>query len=107
MILKRSIKPVKMMDRAVAMSDAQAVGGGDRFRDPCLRVAHGRIQRFAFGKASGNRRRERTSGAVGIGGRKARRTQGKDIAADKEIIDALCALPVTALDQRRLSPHRE
>ena len=35
------IKPVKMMDRPVAMADAEAVGRRDRGADPGLGVAHG------------------------------------------------------------------
>jgi hypothetical protein len=51
-----SIKLMKVMDRAMAVSDAKPVGGGDRRRDPRLGAAHGLLQRFAFGKTSGNRR---------------------------------------------------
>ena len=34
-----SVKPVEMMDRSVAVADAEAIGGGDRGADPGLGVA--------------------------------------------------------------------
>ena len=51
------IKLMKVMDRAVAVSDAKAVGRFDRRRDPYLGAAHGLLQRFATGEAGGDRRR--------------------------------------------------
>src|ERR1700733_9171023 len=50
------IKLVKVMDRAVSVSDTKTVGGFARRRDPCLRAAHRLLQCLAFGEASGNRR---------------------------------------------------
>jgi hypothetical protein len=46
----RSIKFVEMMDRSVAMSDAEVVGAGDCGADPGLGVAHRGFHVFAFGK---------------------------------------------------------
>src|SRR6201995_4974088 len=103
----RSIEAMKMMDRAVASADAEFVGGRDRFREPCLGVAHALLQRLAFGEAGRNRRRQRASGAVGVFGFDARRRQRDHAVACEEIIDALAALPVAAFDQNGARTSRE
>ena len=45
------IKPMEMMDRSVAVADAEAVGGGDRGADPVLGLANGGFQVLAPGQA--------------------------------------------------------
>src|ERR1700733_15741081 len=94
-----SIETMKMMDRAVALADTQAVGGRNRRRYPGLRMADGLLQRFAFGEVSCNRRRQGAAGAMGVVGREARRGQRDHVIAREEIVDTFAALPVTALDE--------
>ena len=45
------VKPMKMMDRPMAVADAEAIGGRDRRTDPCLGVAHGGFEILALGEA--------------------------------------------------------
>src|SRR5687768_6804339 len=54
-----SIKLVKVMDRAVAMSDAEAICGGNRRADEGLGVAYGGLHVPALRQSRGNRRGER------------------------------------------------
>ena len=51
---RASIKFVKMMDRSVAMADAEAIGAGDRGADPGFGVAHRGFHLFALGKEGGD-----------------------------------------------------
>lgn len=93
---------MKMVHRAVAVPDAETIGRRDRFCDPRFRAAHGFFERLAFGQIGRDRRRQRASGAVGVLCRNSRRGQRQDVAAMKEIVDALRAFAVAALDQDRL-----
>ena len=95
------------MDRPVAVADAEAIGRGDRGADPGLGVANRGFHVLALGKAGRDRGRQRASGAVGILGGDARRGQRDDAVAAEEIVDALGALPVAALDQHRAASHRQ
>jgi hypothetical protein len=52
----RSVKPVKMMDRSMAVADAKAIGGRDRGADPGLGMANRGLQVLTPGKASRDRR---------------------------------------------------
>src|SRR4029453_4443863 len=100
-----SVKLLKMMDRAVATPDAEAVCGSDRSADPGLGVAHSGFHAFALRQPRGNRRGERAAGAVGIFCGDARRGERGDARGIDQIVDALGALPVAALDQHRLAPQ--
>ena len=51
----RSIKSMKMVDRAMALADADAIGRRDCGRDPGLGMTHRLLQRLAFGEAGCNR----------------------------------------------------
>ena len=50
-----SVKLVEMMDRPVAVTDAETVGRCDRRADPALGVAHGRLEILAVCEARGHR----------------------------------------------------
>jgi hypothetical protein len=52
-----SIKSMKMMDRPLAVSHIEAIGGGDGSTDPGLGVANSGFQLLAFGKAGCDGRR--------------------------------------------------
>src|SRR4051794_5980054 len=98
---------MEVIDRAMATADLELVGRSDRAGYPCLGIANGGFQIAAKSEARGNRRRQRTSGAMGVlrcdtGGR-----QRDDVAAAHQIIDAFGATTVAALDQHRASAHRE
>src|SRR5712671_6352685 len=98
-VIPPSIKSVKMMDRPMAVADAETIGRRDRGADPGLGVAHRGFKLLAFRKTRRDGGGQGASGAVGILGDDAwRRQRGDAIAAD-EIIGALGALPVPALDQ--------
>src|SRR5664280_2399036 len=60
------IKPVKMMDRSVTVTDGEAISGRDGGAEPGLGMAHRRFHVLALGKAGRDRRGQRASGAVGI-----------------------------------------
>ena len=49
-----SIKPVKMMDRAVTVPDIEAVGRRDRRAHPGLGISNGGFQRLTFRKEGGD-----------------------------------------------------
>ena len=49
------VEPVKMMDRSMAMADAEPVGGRDRGADPGLGMTNRGIQVLAPGEAGRNR----------------------------------------------------
>src|SRR5215467_3567023 len=63
---KRSIDAVEMMDRPVAVTDAEAVGSGNRRADPGLGVVDGLVQWLALGKSGCDRRGQRAAGAMGV-----------------------------------------
>src|ERR1700733_9087460 len=86
--LTPSIKSVKMMDRPVTMANTKTIGRRDRGTDKGLGVANGAFKVLVFGKAGGDRRRQRASGAVGVLGRNAWRRQCEHAVAAHEIIDA-------------------
>ena len=46
-----SIKPMKMMDRPMAVADVETIGRRDRRADPCLGVAHRGFEILALGEA--------------------------------------------------------
>src|SRR5438552_9463779 len=75
---RRLIKLLKMMDRAVAVPDAETVRRRNRRADPGLGVTPGRLHALALRQFRGNRRGERAAGAVGIFGGDARRGEGGD-----------------------------
>jgi hypothetical protein len=56
-VARDSIKSVKMMDRPVAVADAEAICGRDRGTDPCLGVANRGFELVALRKASCDGRR--------------------------------------------------
>src|SRR5579863_486682 len=64
--LNTSIIPMEMMDRAVAVSDMEAIGRGDGGADEGLGVAHGDLHLLALGKTGRDRGRQRAAGAVGV-----------------------------------------
>src|SRR5580765_2831172 len=66
---------VKMMDRSVAVPDAEAVRRRDGSADKGLGVAHGAFHVVAFGESRGNCRGQRAAGAVGVFGGDAWRWQ--------------------------------
>ena len=45
---------MKMMDRSMAVADAEAVGTGDRGADPGFGMAHRGFQILALGEAGGD-----------------------------------------------------
>jgi hypothetical protein len=49
-----SIKPMEMMDRPVAMADAETIGGGDCGTDPALGVANRGFEIVALRKPRGD-----------------------------------------------------
>src|ERR1700676_4649800 len=49
-----SVKPMKMMDRPVAVADTDPIGRGDRGADPGLGIANRGFQLLAPGKARRN-----------------------------------------------------
>src|SRR5262245_48738157 len=98
---------MKMMRRAVARTDLDAVGGNKRIRHVALGSAHRFAQSKPLGETGGDRRGQRAAGAVGILCRDAvGREAGERVGPDQEV-DALGAAAVTALDEYRLRPKRE
>src|SRR5580700_8874366 len=98
---------MEMMDRPMAVADAEAVAGGDRGTDERLGVANRGFQILALGEASGDGRRQRASGAVGILGCNPWRGKRDRAALAHQVIDALAALPVPALDQHGGTAERQ
>jgi 1-acyl-sn-glycerol-3-phosphate acyltransferase len=49
--LRATDRSMKVIDRAVAMADVEAIGGGNRGTDPALGAANGGFQVVAFGEA--------------------------------------------------------
>src|SRR6266702_5072488 len=96
-----------MMDRPVAMADAEAVGGCNRRADPGLGVAHRLLKSLALGETRRDRRGERAAGAMGVAGSDARRGERDRVFGIDEIIDALGTLAMPALDQHRATAERE
>src|ERR1700710_174841 len=90
-----------MMDRPMAVPDARAIGRGNRRSHPGLGVADRGLQIVAFGKARRDGRGKRASGAVGVLRRNAWGRQCDHAVLADEVVDALGALPVAALDQYR------
>ena len=103
----KSIERVEMMDWSMAVTDAQAIGRGNRRSHPGFGVANGGLQIVAFGKARRDGRGQRASGAVGVFGGDPWSRQRNDAGFAEKIIDALGALPVAALDQYRAATHRQ
>ena len=101
------VERVEMMDWSMAVTDAQAIGRGNRRRHPGLGVADRGLQIVAFGKSRRDRRRQRASGAVCVSGGDPRSRQRNGAGLAEKIIDALLAFPVAALDQHRASAHRQ
>src|SRR3954451_8592765 len=93
--------PIKMMHWTVARSrvrpDRQPVGRADRRGDVALRRAGGFDEAHTLRQSGGNRRRQRTAGAVGAARGKARRDETLDAVGIDQEIDALGARRVTAL----------
>src|SRR5450631_3607438 len=83
----RLIMPVKMMDRPVAASDTETVGGGNRIADESLGVANRCDEFVALGEAGGDGRRQRTTRAMGVAGGTARRRQGERAGMAHQVID--------------------
>ena len=81
-----------MMDRAVAVADAEAVCRRNRRADPGLGVAHGGLHVLALRETRGNRRGQRAAGAVGVSRGDARRGERDGAAGIDQIVDALGAL---------------
>ena len=102
-----SVKLMEMMDRPVAVADAETVGSRDRRADPGLGIAHGRLEILTLGKARGDRRGQRAAGAMGVAGRDARRGERDRAVSADEIVDALGALAVPALDQHCAAAERQ
>src|SRR3954470_24706394 len=96
-----------MMDRAVAMSDAEAVSGGDRIADPDLGMANRGDEILAPGEPGGDGRGQRASGAMGVAGGAARRRQGERAGVADEVNDAVATAAMAALDQHRGTPQRQ
>jgi len=93
------------MDRATTVANIEAIGRRDRRSDPGLGITDGGFQRLTFGKEGGDRGRQGASGAVGVVGRDAWRCERDGGVGTEEIVDALGALPVAALDQYRRTAH--
>src|ERR1700722_16371323 len=102
-----SVKPVEMMDRPMAVTGTEMVRRGDRGADKGLGVANGGFHLFALGETGGDGRGQRASGAVGVLGGDARGRECDGALATEEIVDALRALPVAALDQHRRAAERQ
>src|ERR1700686_4460020 len=98
---------MEMMDRAVTVPNIEAIGRRERRGDPGLGIANGAPPRLAFGKQGYDRGRQRASGAMGIVRGDAWRRQREAAVGAEEIVDALRALPVAALDQYRRTAHGE
>src|ERR1700722_16945772 len=101
------IKSVKMMDRPVTVTDAEAIGRRDGGIDPGLGIANGSFDILAFGKAGGDGGGQRTSGAMGVAGGDARCRQRERAVISHAIVDALVALRMAALDQNGRTAHRQ
>src|SRR6185437_10037130 len=101
------MEAMEMVYRAMAVADIEPIGRFDRSADPDLCRTHRGLHAFALGKARRDRRVQRASGAVGVLGGDAWRRQSDGAAAVEQIIDALAALPVAALDQDRATSHRK
>src|SRR5205807_10219514 len=67
------VESVEMMDRSMAVTDAEAIGGGDRGADPGLGVAYRLLEGLALGEACRDGGGQRAAGAVGIFSGDARR----------------------------------
>ena len=85
----------------MAVSDIQPVRCGDSGADIGLGVANGTLKAMPLGKTRRDGRRQRASGAVGIGGRDARRSEPDHGIRVDQIIRALRPVSMTTLDQNR------
>ena len=91
----------------MAVADAETIGRRDRGADPGLGVAHRGFKLLALRKARRDGGGQRAAGAVGILGDNARCRQNDSAVAADEIVGALGALSVPALDQHRTTSERE
>lgn len=91
----------------MAMSDAQTIGFLDRATDPGLGFTHCGLKALAPGKAGCDRRGQRAAGAMGVHRGDTRRSQRNPAARVEQIVDAVTALPVAALDQHSGTAHGE
>src|SRR4051812_43391125 len=96
-----------MMDRPVAVADTETVGSRDRRADPGLGAAHRVLEGLALGETGSDGRGQRAAGAMGIFGGDARRGKCDRFLCIDEIVAALGALAVPALDQHRATTERE
>src|SRR6266576_7343112 len=92
-VIPPSIKSVKMMDRPMAVADAETIGRRDRGADPGLGVAHRGFKLLALCKPCRDGGGQGAASAVGVVGGDARCCQRGDAIAADEIIGALGALP--------------
>src|ERR1700736_5254523 len=82
----RSIKPVKMMDRPMAVADVEVGARRDRGADPCLGMTNRGFHLLALGETGRDGGGQRASGAMGIFGCDAWRGQRDGAAASDEIV---------------------
>ena len=101
------IQPVEMMDRAMAVTDAEPVRRRDCFSDVSLRAPHGGFHVVAPGEAGRDGRRQRAAGAVSVFGGDARSGKRQHPVVGDEIVDALRAAAMPALDQDRRATERQ
>ena len=96
-----------MVQRPVAGADGETIRGYDRRADILLGLPGGGFQRQSLGEAGGNCRRQRTTCAMSVFGRHARRRKPKATPGFDEQIDALGAAAMAAFDENRLGTLRQ
>src|SRR5712671_4506128 len=95
------IEFVKMMDRSMAVADAELIRPYDRGADPRLGFANGSLHGIALRQSRRDGGGQRATGAVGVFGGDSRRGKRNRTPIAHEIVDAFGALAVAALDQHR------
>ena len=90
---------MKVMNRAMAVSDREAVGGGDGVGDVGLGGAHGLGQFHAVGEPRSNCRGQRAAGAVSVAGVDTRGGKPRDRMRLNQKVDALGPAAMPAFDQ--------
>ena len=100
-----SIEGVEMMDRPVAVTNAEPVRLGDGRADIGLGVMNRGLQGLAlrlFGCDGGG---QRAAGAVSVRGGDARRGEEHDAVLADQVIDTLRPLSVAAFHENRCATH--
>src|SRR5512140_2442215 len=97
-----------MMQRSVAATDPEPIGGSNRGADIGLGFARGGRERQSYGQPGGDGGRKGAAAAMGVFSRDARRREPQSLAARfDQKIDTFRAAAVAALDQHRTGAERE